>query len=288
VYLHGLVPICTNLTSYCTNLSILQLVGLIHTHLPSYCSKLSILQLVGLIRTHLTSCCMVGAIYSKINSIFLVNFNGDGGPISLYACYAWWAGPIYPICDLFPAHILPAFQIERLLPWVVAVFKISFLTIFLGTETLTTHAHSSLWSHTYSTSKNVFEDWASKSLCWRERRPNYNLLHLQYIIMFGATILFLYNHKSLFHIESIYLLLLTNSFVSLIVGWNYVESWTACQKKWTEYMWMQAKKAVYPMIAKHAPPHSSSMMIRLIDFHRAHISFLAFGCLAAHLFGYVS
>jgi hypothetical protein len=62
--LHGFVPICTNLTSYCTNFSILQLVGLIHTHLTSYCSKLSILQLIGLIHTHLTSCCMVGAMYS--------------------------------------------------------------------------------------------------------------------------------------------------------------------------------------------------------------------------------
>jgi hypothetical protein len=45
-------------------LSILQLVGIIHTHLTSYCSKLSILQLVGLFHTYLTSCCMVGAIYS--------------------------------------------------------------------------------------------------------------------------------------------------------------------------------------------------------------------------------
>jgi hypothetical protein len=33
--------------------------------MTSYCSKLSILQLVGLIRTHLTSCCMMGVIYSK-------------------------------------------------------------------------------------------------------------------------------------------------------------------------------------------------------------------------------
>jgi hypothetical protein len=63
IILHGFGQICTNLTSYCTKLSILQLVGLIHTHLASYCSKLSILQFVGLIRTHLTSCCMVGAIY---------------------------------------------------------------------------------------------------------------------------------------------------------------------------------------------------------------------------------
>jgi hypothetical protein len=71
IILHGFRPICTNLTSYCTKLSILQLVGLTYTHLTSYCTKLSILQLVGLIHTHLTSCCMVGVIYSFFNDITL-------------------------------------------------------------------------------------------------------------------------------------------------------------------------------------------------------------------------
>jgi hypothetical protein len=64
IILYGFGPICTNLTSCCTKLSILQFVGVIHTHLTSCCSKLSISQLVGLIRTHLTSCCMASAIYS--------------------------------------------------------------------------------------------------------------------------------------------------------------------------------------------------------------------------------
>jgi hypothetical protein len=52
-------------------LSILKLVGLIHTLLTSYCSKLCILQLVGLFRTYLISCCMVDAIYS----FFIYFFN---------------------------------------------------------------------------------------------------------------------------------------------------------------------------------------------------------------------